>query len=300
MNIKGFLLSYILDTEWNVGFMQTSPHSITTSKKLPEVNWLNHQFHDRWFGDPFILEVNETHILLLVEEYRYKDHKGRISLLKVDKKTYCLDDIRTVILEPTHLSFPIYYHKGQEVYIYPESGESGKLKTYRFDSESCTAKLCDTIVDDPISDAVIVDGKEGTYLFAIKWPEPSTNEMLVYIKDGNRYELLKTLLFGNKIARNAGSWFMVGDKMIRPAQDCDRRYGHALIFQEVDLSNMKFSTINRFVPTSKRYDLGIHTFNYLDGIAVVDGYRYRHPWLAHVYAAISNTYHKLIGVDYRI
>lgn len=300
MSFKSKLLSYILDSEWNVGFVDVHPDEIVNVKSLQNINWLEHKYKDRWFADPFVLEVTDDRILLLVEECRYEDHKGRISLLTIDKNTFVLLEDRVLIEEPTHLSFPAYFCKDNEVYVYPESGESGALSMYHLDKNRQTAVNIKTLVDAPISDAIIIDFDGNNYIFAIQWPEPSTNLMEVYQEVDNGYKHIRTISFGSKIARNAGSWFYVDGKLIRSAQDCDRRYGHALVFQEVNLDTMEFVTINRIVPTSKKYELGMHTYNYLDGIAVVDGYCYRRPFFAHLYAAISNTYHKIRGIDYRI
>lgn len=300
MSLKSKLIAYILDSEWNVGFARVSPDEITSIKELPLVTWLNHKFKDRWFADPFILEVTNDSILLLVEECRYEDHKGRISLLTIDKKTYTLLKEQLLIEEPTHLSFPAYFRKENGVYVYPESGESGTLSLYRIDREYKNAVKINNLLVEPVSDAIIVAHGDRKYIFAIKWPEPSTNLLEVFKEGPNGFEYLQTISFDAKIARNAGFWFHVGEKLIRPAQDCDRRYGHALVFQEVNLDTMEFTIINRIVPTSKKYELGIHTYNYLDGVTVVDGYRYRRSFLAHIYTAMSDMYHKIRGVDYRI
>jgi hypothetical protein len=51
------------------------------------------------------------------------------------------------------------------------------------------------------------------------------------------------------------------------------------VLQEITCQNGAFSfcELKRFYPTSKKWALGMHTCNCLDGMIVVDGRRYRNP-----------------------
>ena len=84
------------------------------------------------------------------------------------------------------------------------------------------------------------------------------------------------------VARNAGAMFKVGEDWYRPAQECNKWYGHAISLQRVMMDNDKlyFEEVRRLTDQA-----GMHTFNVHDGVIVVDRKRFRIPWLSRlVYA----------------
>jgi hypothetical protein len=96
------------------------------------VNWVKHHYKDSWFADPFILDVTDTDIIVLVEEWYKPIRRGRISKLIIDRNTFVLKDLQVVLQLDTHLSFPVIERREDGVYIYPENGESGNLSIYRY------------------------------------------------------------------------------------------------------------------------------------------------------------------------
>lgn len=51
---------------------------VIKSDKL-NIHWMKHSYTDRWFADPYLLEVTDKQIVVLVEEFCYKLRKGRIA-----------------------------------------------------------------------------------------------------------------------------------------------------------------------------------------------------------------------------
>jgi hypothetical protein len=85
-------------------------------------------------------------------------------------------------------------------------------------------------------------------------------------------------------ARSAGTPFMFNGSLIRPAQDCSRTYGGAVVLNRIiELSPTRFAEepIGRIEPDPRSfYSDGVHTLCVSDGLILVDGkYRRRH-WLA--------------------
>ncbi len=126
MNIGNYLRRY----KWDIGIASKEEgHSYDNEK------W---DFHivkapkDRWFADPFLLDVTDEEIIILAEEYEHKLAKGRLAKLIIDKKSYKLKSYKIILELPTHLSFPIYYRKDDKIYIYPENSESGKCTLYLY------------------------------------------------------------------------------------------------------------------------------------------------------------------------
>ena len=91
---------------WNIGFIENDLNSILCGEEI-KVSWLIHDYKDSWFADPFILDINESEITVLVEEFPKQINKGRISKLTIDRRTCELKRLDVVVELPTHLSFPV-------------------------------------------------------------------------------------------------------------------------------------------------------------------------------------------------
>jgi hypothetical protein len=64
----GKVMEYIKATKYNIGFVDGSLESIIAGEPM-KVNWMKHSYKDRWFADPFILDVTDDEIIVLVEEW---------------------------------------------------------------------------------------------------------------------------------------------------------------------------------------------------------------------------------------
>lgn len=283
MNLVSFFLRY----SWNIGFVEDSLEGILHSNVNLNIHWLKHDNLDRWFADPFILDVDEDNFYVLVEDFVRSKNKACISLLTIDRKDYKLKKLEEVLEEQTHLSFPAIIRDKDNVYIYPENGASGTLKMYEFDPDKRRFILNHTIVDKPLADAVLFQINKESYLITTEGEEMNGRILNFYKKTESGFVLDRQITFDKSIARNAGEWFELNGKYYRPAQDCGLRYGAALELQEFNPIDFSLKTIRRFEPTSKKYSLGIHTFNHYQGISVVDGYGYDREWLAETYVFIS-------------
>lgn len=274
------VVSYLLQYSWNIGFIEESVEVSLNSNDPVTIQWLKHDYTDRWFADPFILDVDEENLYVLVEDFVRSKNKAGISLLTIDRKNYKLKKLEEVLEEHTHLSFPAIIRDNGNVYIYPENGASGALKMYEFDLDKSRFVFKHTIVDKALADAVLFQINKDSYLIATEGEEMNGRTLNFYKKTESGFVLDRQITFDRNIARNAGEWFELNGTYYRPAQDCGLRYGAALELQEFNPIEFSLKTIRRFEPTSKKYNLGIHTFNHFKGVSVVDGYGYDHPLLA--------------------
>lgn len=284
------LLEYIKATKYNIGFVDGSLESIIEGEPI-KVNWMKHSYKDRWFADPFILDVTDNEIIVLVEEWYDPIQRGRISKLIVDKSSLCLLELKIMIDEGSHLSFPSIEHIGNEVYIYPERAGSF-LERYRYDHEKDSFEKDCRVSDLPLTDSVITDLFGQRLLFSTKMPDANGKELGIYSWDDKRKELVRLQYyhFDENISRMAGSFFVYGGNVYRPAQVCIKSYGDAVSIQEVSNENGKwnFKEVRRIYSPTKDFDLGFHTFNEYKGVIVVDGLGYRRPRLSRFLRGIKN------------
>ena len=283
---------------WNIGFCQLTTSEFIKDQCLQPIKWLKHSYKDRWFADPFIYKVTENEIVVFVEELPIKNPKGIISELVIDRKTMGLKK-RHVLLElDTHLSYPAIIIEDGRTYVYPENGQSGKLNLYEYDAinHKLINPIC--IVDEPLADSTIFRMGDYYYLCATKYP--NTQEK-VYLYRSNSLKGVYSSCSENPFntdkgcSRPAGDWMVFNNKLFRPAQDCIKRYGHAITIMSVKLDEAVISESVMFSvnPVSRRYDLGIHTINFKEGLCVVDSFGYLHPLIARIVFFLIKVKHEI-------
>ncbi len=267
---------------WNIGFVQNDIKGILKEEQL-KVKWLKHNSKDRWFADPFILDVTDDEIHVLVEEFYEPIQRGRISRLIIDKETYELKKLDVVLELPTHLSFPAIIRKDNHIYIYPENGESGELNLYQYLPAANECRKVKDLLPEAVADAVIteIDGKE--YLFCTKQPNPNGNVLSVYEREHPKGSFMFSddYSFEENVARMAGDFFEFEGKLYRPTQECNIQYGHAVTLQEVERKDGKFifKEVRRMFSVHPQLTVGMHTFNMYKGLIVTDALGFKNMWL---------------------
>ena len=285
---------------WNIGFCEQTPFRLIEDKKLKSVQWLKHPYRDRWFADPFILRVTEAEIVVFVEECLIGNPKGILSELIVDRESKQLK-CRHVLLElETHLSYPQILIDRGKIYVCPENGASGRLYIYEYSEGEHRLINPVCILQENLGDATIVKSDCGYYLLATRYPLLFEDALLYHSNSlFEPFTLVSDMPVekARSCARPGGAFFYSEGQLYRPAQDCMARYGSALSIMKVgSLSEpLEEELVFRIVPNSFRYNLGIHTLNFGDGICVVDGYGYYYPFLGRIYHCISNKIKKTIS-----
>ena len=184
------------------------------------MKWLKHDSKYSWFADPFILDVTDNEIHVLVEEYYKPIQRGRISRLIIDRYSYELKQKDVVLELRTHLSFPAIIRKEKDVFIYPENGESGELNLYQYFPESNKCVKIETILSEAVADAIIARVNGEDMLFCTKKTNPNGNELYVFTQDeSGRYLEKERYTFDENIARMAGDFFEYNGKLYRPTQE---------------------------------------------------------------------------------
>lgn len=279
---------------WILGFCSFDKELITGEKRL-EVKYIKGLPKNKWYADPFILDVNGKTIEVLVEEYTYSIAKGRIARLSIDKTTLELLSEKIILELPTHLSFPAIIRDGKNVFIYPENSQSGANNLYKYDTINDVLTLVKCFVEEPLTDAIIFNYKNDRFLFSTKVPNENSNHLLIYKEnEKNTFELYQECFFENKIARNAGNVIKIDDKYYRVAQNCSKVYGGGVVFQEIKLENNSFylDKINEITPFKDSFAL--HTFNVYDNVCVIDVSKARFPIINKIIEMIAEIKRKMI------
>ncbi|MBR3408702.1 MAG: hypothetical protein IKG86_07665 [Paludibacteraceae bacterium] len=268
---------------WALGFVRGGMEAVMEGDHL-EVDWVKMP-KDRWFADPFVLDVTEDEILLLVEDFGYDIRKGIISLLHINRVTMEITARKPLLELPTHLSFPAILRKDGHIYVYPESAKSGRLDMYEYDAEKEELTFVRTICDDVIWDSYITEAFGEPLLFT----GAHTNND--YILDIYRWDSKKERFLHCdevhsefKNSRLGGALFEYRGEMYYPAQNCERVYGGAIDIKRIvesrepKVDRFRVETVKHLESPHPTMKLGMHTLNEYKGVVVIDVHGYKYGW----------------------
>lgn len=124
--LTNFFLSIFFSprvTRYSVAYAYHHNHS----KSLSQYKEISNP-KGRFLADPFVFKYNDSNYIF-VEDFFFKDNKGRISVLKInaDKQEF----LDVIIEEDFHLSFPYVFKDDNKVYMIPESHENQDIRLYK-------------------------------------------------------------------------------------------------------------------------------------------------------------------------
>lgn len=261
---------------WAIGFVRGGMDAAMNSDHL-ECAWVKMP-KDRWYADPFVLDVTKEEILLLVEDFGYDIQKGVITLLHINRASMEIT-ARKVLLElPTHLSFPAIWRKDGHIFVYPESANSGKLDMYEYDPKNEELKFRKTICDDVVWDSYITESFGESLLFTAA---KNDYQLDIYKWDDKkeRFVSYKEIPSDIRNSRLGGAVFEYNGECYYPAQNCESNYGGAIDIKKLKVESGKLKVegvVKHIESMNKQYPLGLHTMNEYKGVVVIDvkGYRY--------------------------
>ena len=266
---------------WNIGIVERSIYDIivSTDSQLG-VNWVKHNYRDRFFADPFILDLSDTQIQVLVEEFPYSKKKGVISLLTIDRRNYKLLRRKVVLEQPFHMSYP-YIHRDLEnnvAWVAPEASMSGCLYKYSWNSDAEMLMSQELLIEEPLLDSTIVEHDNRFWLFCTKRGPDSNSKLYLYYSDNQcgpwKEHPLNPVMNDSQMARPAGYMVKVDGYIYRVVQKNDKTYGERIYLTKIEeLSTTAFKEVfvKELCAQKDKYSHGFHTINGYKDICVVDG-----------------------------
>lgn len=270
---------------WALGFVRGGMQTIMESNTYV-ADWIDVP-KDRWFADPFILEVTDNEIQLLVEDFPYATQKGIISLLKIDRKTFKITERKEILELSTHLSFPNIIRHNGKIYIYPESSQSGRLDVYEYDTISESVVYKNTICDDVVWDSDITELFGEPMLFTAAHDDKQL-DIYAWNDSTERFIGRYAVQSEKKNSRLGGKVFKYNDMTYYPAQDSEDDYGAAIDIKEISYVNGVFSTktVKKIKSNHPKHKRGLHTLNEYKGVVVIDVHGYKYGWIGYFIAKI--------------
>lgn len=232
----------------------------------------------RFYADPFPVVVRGRTWLFL-EELEHRTGKGVISAVPFGPEGP-VGTPRVVMEGPVHLSYPFVFEDGGEIWMIPESCAAGAIDLYRSTS----------FPGGWVHEARLVDGLEVSD--ATPFRHGGRWWMTASVRDGGSYSdalhlwsatrLLGpwTPHAGNPVlvdvasARPAGRVVEVGDRLVRPVQDCRGGYGSAIGLAEItrlDDGGFEQRLAGRVAPGPLWPGRRLHTLNRAGPLECLDG-----------------------------
>ncbi|MGD9931850.1 MAG: hypothetical protein AB7U05_17660 [Mangrovibacterium sp.] len=240
---------------------------------------------DRFWADPFVVS-EDGKTLLFVEEFIYRNNKGHISVLELDKK-FRVVGTEKLLEKPYHLSYPFVFEHGHVWYMIPETSGNKTIELYRCDhfpdKWSFVMNLMEE-VDAVDSTLFFHEGKWWLFTAISEWLGFSDYKELFVFYSGDLFTTkwephpCNPVVTDVQTSRPAGRIFIQNGKIIRPSQDCSIRYGRAVSLNQITILNENSYAEKALLNIEANWDKdlkGVHTFNLDKDMTVVDAYRYR-------------------------
>jgi hypothetical protein len=235
----------------------------------------------RFYADPCVYS-HAGRQFIFFEDYPYREKKGVISCIEIDSNGDYGPPIE-VLKRDYHLSYPFLFQWQSEIYMMPETSANRTIEVYRAIEFPNKWKLHATLFSNVKAvDASLLHYRDKFWLFANIGTErsPTTDELFLFQSQSPfgpwKPHPENPIVSDVCSARPAGRFIEQDGQLIRPAQDCSRRYGYKIKFNRVDVlteTDYRETPAGEIAPDWLRGNLATHTISEDNGLQVVDGCR---------------------------
>lgn len=264
---------------WGVGVIDAPIHRLLEGGPLPPVRWLRAPRGAAWIADPFAAESGGRQ-WVLAEAWDAAAGRGHIVALGLDGAEG--EEPAEALREPFHMSYPCVVEDGDALFCVPETADAGRVTVYRADAfphrwEAAATIECGARPVDP----TLFRHEGRWWLFCTDREHDSHTKLFAWHAGAlagpwlpHAQNPLKTDV---RSSRPAGTPFVHEGVLYRPAQDCSRTYGGAVVINRVlRLSPTEFAEEPAAVlspdPDGPFPD-GMHTVSAAGARTLVDGKR---------------------------
>jgi hypothetical protein len=239
---------------------------------------------DRYWADPFPVRTRDGRTFLFFEELRYKDPKGRILAMEIDREKGPGEPF-LVLERDYHLSYPHVFEWQGQYWMVPESSKNRTVTLFRCESfpdrwvEERDLLRGIEAVDTTLEE---IDGRWWMFVNVTAYGAGNRDELHVYHAETPLGPW--TPHAGNPVrsdcrgARPAGRLFRRDGKLFRPAQNCAGGYGTSIVIHRIDVlttSAFRETPVAEILPDWDPKARRAHTINRCEGFLVLDLLRRR-------------------------
>jgi hypothetical protein len=273
--LKYKLSSFIFLNQWTLLF------DLGTGEKKSPAEFVSLENPPgRFWADPHVITKNGEYYIFF-EDYHYKERKGNISVVKMDKNGRRNQSV-AVLEKPYHLSYPFVFEWQGNYYLVPESARGGQIQLYKCSNFPLKWEFERNLLENIRAyDATLFHHHGIWWLFATisnEYCENSTDELFLYycrdfVVDEWKPHPLNPIVSDARRSRPAGKIFVNNDKIFRPCQDSSKRYGYGIRINEIlILTETEYSEIDAdfMEPVWDKRIIGMHTYNVTGNLTLID------------------------------
>ena len=231
-----------------------------------------------WTADPFLFKKEEKYYLFFEMFDRLK-RKGLLGCREISENGF--GKMRIIYECRNHLSYPYIFEYDDDIFIIPECEQSGELfllKCVKFPTEWKKEKV---LINQRLVDTTPITFEGVNYFISEIVDDKKVFDRvdLFYEENGSFFECKSNpAKVDLNSARCAGKVFKYNSSLVRPSQDCSRFYGEKLNFNRITKISkdeyreeiIKSVSVNDIKTDGNNNFIGIHTYNRIDNIEVID------------------------------
>ncbi len=267
---------------WRIGVIEQPIGRLVALLEPAAIRWLDVPFEGS-LADPFGLPRPDGSLLILAEALPWDERRGRIAAIE-RRRDGTLSITSTSLTSDTHLSYPHIIEHDGEIYCIPESSAQRRVQLFRAE-EFPGRWVPDSVLleDFAGADTTVIRYQERWWMFTGNHADQDEAKLFVF----HSTELhgpwtphpLNPVKCDLRSSRPAGTLFFGEDgALYRPAQDCSRVYGGALVINRVTrltVDEFQEEAVARLVPDpAGPCPDGLHTLSAAGGLTLVDGKRH--------------------------
>lgn len=237
---------------------------------------------DRFWADPILVQ-KENKNYLFFEELPFSTNRGFLSVVEINENG--LSGSVTPILEkPYHLSYPFIFELEDKYYMIPESNENKDIQLYECTNFPNEWKHKMNLMTDLVAvDTTLFFHNEKWWMFTVISECKGigkNDELFLFYADTPLTKDWKShpqnpVISDVRRARPGGSIYIHDGKIIRPSQDCSKKYGYGINLNEIEIlteTEYREKPIQHIAPSDIHKNIRrTHSYAHQTGVSVIDG-----------------------------
>jgi hypothetical protein len=231
-----------------------------------------------FYADPIPFE-HAGELFVFFEDLDFATNKGTIRCARLTSDGRPAEN-QLVLELPYHLSYPFVFRWRGEIWMIPETEQNGTIELWRPVEFPWRWRLEQVLFEGVRAfDTTLLERDGRLWLFAnMSEPRASADDELFLFHADTlqgpwQPHPANPIVADVRRARPAGPLFSRGAELIRPAQDCSRTYGGAIVLNRVDVLNpaeYRETPVARIEPSWQIGAFGTHTIGVSEHLEVID------------------------------
>ncbi len=266
---------------WNIGVVEQSAGDIAARGITAPVRWLPPPSEGVLIADPGCLDGEGGGRTLFAEYLDYRAPRGEIWTADLAPGQDMTEAVfRPLLATAHHMSYPRPFRHAGRTFLICESWQSGGIPMWERIGETWHERP-PLLQGRKVVDPTLLEWQGRWWLFCTFQAAGADSRLHIFHAPDPCGPWLPHA--GNPVridpagARPAGPVFAAGDALIRPAQDCSRTYGGAVVLHAITcLTPDAYDerTIRRIEPRDAAYPHGLHTLCPAGPVTLIDGKRW--------------------------